>query len=368
MDANQIAFIICMNDAQYYDECVRFIQDLYVPENYVIDIICIQEADSMAQGYNAGMKSSDARYKVYLHQDTFILNRNFLYDILGIFKQDETIGMIGVLGARKLPKNANCYLAWDAGAVVAYSGEKVYEFDVYQDREREYIPVKAIDGLIMITQVDLAWREDLLSGWDFYDISQSLEMDRNGYKVVIPYQKKPWCYHDCGVSEIGNYHFYRHKMIEEYPQYFMEGGDEDIEAEHQRQERKGCIRSGMINLINAGAYDQLVDIVGLGRNALPEDTYIREIVNLMDIYKLEKANAEGLLSEWWQFGEWEQIYAYYQWIRLVLLRIGYQREDERIEIIRELIREGRITANAVRHISMITLGDTEMMDLICALD
>lgn len=362
MDAKQIAFIICTNNAQYYDECVRYIQDLYVPENYVTDIICIQEADSMAQGYNAGMKSSNARYKVYLHQDTFILNRNFLYDILDIFKQDENIGMIGVLGARELPENANCYLAWDAGAVIAYSGEKVYEFALYQDREGDCIPVKAIDGLIMITQVDLLWREDLLSGWDFYDISQSLEMDRSGYKVVIPYQKKPWCYHDCGVSEIGKYHAYRHKMIEEYPQYFIEDGSEDIEAEYQRQERKSCIRSKMINLINAGAYDQLMDIVTLGRNSLPEDTYIREIVNLMDIYNLEKANAGGDLSEWWHYGEWEQIYENYQWIRFVLIRMGYQREDERIGIIRELIRERRITVNAVRYISMATLGDTEIID------
>ena len=52
MNTSQFAFIICANNEQYYSECVRYIQDIYVPENYSIDIICIQEADSMAQGYN----------------------------------------------------------------------------------------------------------------------------------------------------------------------------------------------------------------------------------------------------------------------------------------------------------------------------
>ena len=78
MDNKKIAFIICVNNMQYYEECLRYIQELEVPDGYSTDILCIQEADSMTQGYNGGMQASDAKYKVYLHQDTFILNRNFI--------------------------------------------------------------------------------------------------------------------------------------------------------------------------------------------------------------------------------------------------------------------------------------------------
>ena len=77
MNEKQIAFIICANNAQFYNECVWYIEKLVVPEGYSTDILCIQEAESMAEGYNAGMKASDAKYKVYLHQDTFILNEKF---------------------------------------------------------------------------------------------------------------------------------------------------------------------------------------------------------------------------------------------------------------------------------------------------
>lgn len=58
MNTKQFAFIICTNNMQYYSECIRYIQDLYVPEGYDIDIICIQDADSMTQGYNAGMQQA----------------------------------------------------------------------------------------------------------------------------------------------------------------------------------------------------------------------------------------------------------------------------------------------------------------------
>lgn len=55
------------------------------------------------RGYNAGMQASDAKYKVYLHQDTLILNRNFISDLLQVFNSDKAIGMLGVLGMEKVP-------------------------------------------------------------------------------------------------------------------------------------------------------------------------------------------------------------------------------------------------------------------------
>lgn len=34
------------------------------------------------------MKETSAKYKVYLHQDTFIIYKNFIQDILSIFKEN----------------------------------------------------------------------------------------------------------------------------------------------------------------------------------------------------------------------------------------------------------------------------------------
>lgn len=53
----------------------------------------IPDAEYITQAYNAAMQASDAKYKIYLHQDVFLLNKKLIEDILEIFK-DETIGMI----------------------------------------------------------------------------------------------------------------------------------------------------------------------------------------------------------------------------------------------------------------------------------
>ncbi len=359
MNENQIAFIICSNNAQYYNECVRYIQELKIPEEYSTDIICVQEADSMAQGYNAGMRASDARYKVYLHHDTFILNQNFIYDILNIFKKDEMIGMLGVIGARTLPADAKCYLEWNIGNVRAYDGRVLMELDLFQISEKEYIEVNAVDGLIMITQYDIPWREDFLDGWDFYDISQSLEMKKNGYKVAVPYQKTAWCYHDCGVSKLKTYDDYRKKMIGEYPEFFRGEIDEEIVQQNKKEiQEVENIQKSLIQLLEKRKYEMLNEIIERARSLWILDTQIREIVNLMEIYSLERDSISGKHSEWMELGSWGEIYEYYNWIRHVLLWIEQGREDERAELLKEKVRSRKISRDAIRKISNITLLST----------
>ncbi|HBI60387.1 MAG TPA: hypothetical protein DDY31_04105, partial [Lachnospiraceae bacterium] len=106
MDNQQFCFIICYNDTAFLAECLLYIGQLIIPKEYTIDIITIAEADSMAAGYQAGMKASNAKYKIYLHQDVFILNKNFLQDTLQIFLQTPSIGMLGMVGTTKLPESA----------------------------------------------------------------------------------------------------------------------------------------------------------------------------------------------------------------------------------------------------------------------
>ena len=57
MNDKKIAFIICTNNNLYYEECVRYINELIIPTGYLIDIIAIKDADNILCGYNAGMAS-----------------------------------------------------------------------------------------------------------------------------------------------------------------------------------------------------------------------------------------------------------------------------------------------------------------------
>ena len=351
MDNKKIAFIICTNNMQYYEECVRYIQELEIPEGFGTDILCIQEASSMAEGCNGGMQSSDAKYKVYLHQDTFIINRNFIGDILRIF-EEEQIGMIGVLGADKLLPNAEGDSDWNVGNVMVYSGRYAEKIGFWtQNAEQEWTEVEAVSGVLMATQYDIPWREDIFDGWDLYDISQSLEMRRQGYRVVVPYQKTPWCYHDCGCHESKNAAIYWSKLRQVYGERICERPEQKKKNGYQ-QEIKGVSKQ-LVELLAGHQYEALKEIAEKMREKWLPDTEIREVMNLMEIYSLESASVNEKHSEWFELWDWERIRQYYNWVRFVVLRMEYEREDERVEELKEMVEEGRISRDALRKISAV---------------
>ena len=79
----------------------------------------------------------------------------------------------------------------------------------------------AVDGLLMATQYDVAWREDLFVNFDFYDVSQSFEMRKAGYHIVVPYQKTPWVIHDSSFAKLTYYDEARKICLKEYPEYLF---------------------------------------------------------------------------------------------------------------------------------------------------
>ena len=68
----------------------------------------------------------------------------------------------------------------------------------------------------MITQYDIPWREDIIDGWHFYDLSQCMEFMKKSYSVVVPNQIKRWCLHDCGLVSINDFDEYRNIFLKEY--------------------------------------------------------------------------------------------------------------------------------------------------------
>ncbi len=59
-----------------------------------------------------------------------------------------------------------------------------------------YIDVEAADGLFLAIQYGIRWREDLFTGWHFYDTSMCMEMRRHEFRCVVPNQEEDfWCIH-----------------------------------------------------------------------------------------------------------------------------------------------------------------------------
>jgi hypothetical protein len=195
---------------------MEYINRLVIPDGFTIDIVDMRNQKSMTSGYNRGMINTDAKYKIYLHQDVFITHVNFLINILEIFNRDKGIGMIGVIGAKYIPTDGIWWKSNKKAGKVYDSHRGKVELLDFQGERKNCEFVSAVDGLIIITQYDIPWREDIFDGWHFYDISQCLEFIKKGYKIAIPYQEEPWCIHDCGIVSLYNYDVYRLILLDEY--------------------------------------------------------------------------------------------------------------------------------------------------------
>lgn len=317
MDAGKIAFITCVNNEEEYAEALYYIGQLRIPEGYVVDSIAVREAESMALGYQAAMESSDARYKVYLHQDTFLVNRDFISDMLAVFTKDEGIGMLGCIGCEELPLHAQAVSSWNVGRVDnnGFPARMIHR----QSENFEPIEVEALDGLLLATQQDVAWRSSLFDGFDFYDISQCLEMKRRGYRVVVPYQREAWCYHDNGYSKMTKYQEYSRKLAAEYQDIKPFLVPTQSEGKKEFDTLKETSRSQLMLLVEKGAKEELLQIFADEHNH--GFLHLREFEVFAEIEHRER-QAERVC--FWQEGaSYKQLVEKLRQLRFALKRMEY---------------------------------------------
>jgi glycosyltransferase involved in cell wall biosynthesis len=217
LNENKIAFITYVTDQNLYQKSLSYINKLQIPEGIEIEIIPIKSAKSIASAYNEAMQKSDSKYKVYLHEDVYIQNIKFINDILAIFKSDQKIGLIGVAGAKIIPVSGVWQEDHRKVGKVFDNHRGFLELLNYNEVTDLCTEVKCIDGIIMITQYDLLWRDDIFDGWYFYDLSQSIEFQRKELKIVVPNQENAWCIHDCGhINTSDEFEISRNKFLDTY--------------------------------------------------------------------------------------------------------------------------------------------------------
>lgn len=220
----KIAFILCVNDDRYYRECCYYIDQLMVPEGYSVEVIPVYQAKSMTSGYQEGMRRTDAKYKIYIHQDVLCTNIYLLYDLIHIFAQNPDIGLVGVAGCIKMPDTGIWWHAENGKYYNLYQ-DSIAAYSAYDYKERkeeyncgEYQEVQALDGVFLATSRDVDWRADLFDGWHHYDVSQSMEFQRKGYKVIIAKPISTWILHNekCGSGLGNDYRQSRIRFLKEY--------------------------------------------------------------------------------------------------------------------------------------------------------
>lgn len=218
MNSKKFCFIICASNDLMLGECIHYINHLNIPEGYELDLLTVADAPSMTEGYNSAMEESDAKYKIYMHQDVFILNKNLLFDLLEIFESDPGIGMVGMVGYDTIASDGIMWHEPRLGNLwqqnKSYPSLNTYRFSLEKDGISH---TALIDGFFMATAYDLPWDTEDLKAWDFYDAYQSIAFWLHQYKVVVPTQKYPWCLHDDDrFLGLTHYDTYRQKFMKRY--------------------------------------------------------------------------------------------------------------------------------------------------------
>ena len=345
MNEKKISFIVCVNNSLYYEECVWYINHLHLLDGYEKDIICITEAESMAQAYNAAMESSSAKYKIYLHQDVFIYHRYFMDDMLSIFNSDDKIGMIGMIGGINLADNAVIWNKWNIGCTYGCNFSGAFPVRGYQNPEYQWLEAEAIDGMLMATQYDVRWREDLELGWDFYDVSQSLEFTKKGYKIVIPYQQEPWCMHDCGRSKLLHYDEARKKMMEEYNERFTAEfvPENNVEYILVQEEVSRVLRK----CFELGDLEKALEIGNSVKNMEIRDNDLQYALNMLEIYSAEKNLSEETESFFSGVYTWVELKEKYEQIKFGIRHGENGTNPEMVKELLYLIKTKKISKEAI---------------------
>lgn len=325
-NSNKISFIICVNDETYYEECLFYIERLHVPEGFTLDVFPVRQAFSIYQGYNQAMQASDAKYKIYMHQDVFLVYQDILLEFLKLFKEHPEIGMAGLLGCQRLPKDRYFYKAWDCGNVLGCSEKRGF----HNELGKEAAKVIAVDGMFMMTQYDVPWREDVLNGWDFYDFSQSLEFLYRGYEVWVPAQKEPWCIHDCGYLTLNTYDERQNQFLKvyggEFPDY---SGQREVYPVSYRQQFGLMmeLKEQFKGLLFQNHEREVRAVLEQVSDERFFDTELVVLRNLLEIIKAE--SEEGVSREkgfLYDCGSFSQAYQKYLRVKFELRREKYVKE------------------------------------------
>ncbi len=206
LNPRAIAFLTLVNDETQYDTCLRYIDALQIPSGYTVEKIAVHGATSMAEGYQRAMEASTARYKIYVHQDVYLVHRGLLLELVNLFRTYPRLGMVGVVGTTRMPAKGIWWVnnpfhghgrvwvyAREGGVPMSLLGRRLH-LQRFRSFVGDYLPAVAVDGLFLATQYDMPWTNSL-GGFELYDQVQALEFIKAGLEVGIVRQGAIWCIH-----------------------------------------------------------------------------------------------------------------------------------------------------------------------------
>lgn len=179
-----ILFGVCVADQNKFESiCLPSIQNLV--SDVQIDLVTTSHPSSIYEAYNAILDHArsvdDYEAVVLLHEDVEILDRDFIAKLQRVIAEIPKLGVLGVIGARKVTS----LRWWEAPELVG----RVYEnrgIVAHSERSGE---VACVDGLLMVLTSkafrQVAFDSDTYGGFHGYDVDYCFDVRTAGLEVHV---------------------------------------------------------------------------------------------------------------------------------------------------------------------------------------
>jgi hypothetical protein len=182
-----LSIVICSKNKEVCDQLVANInQTIGIP----FELEIVTNAESITQAYESGLKKSIGEFCLFLHEDVLFHTQDWGKMLLGHFKRDSTLGLIGVAGSKTHTLVPSAW--WDCS-----ENDKVIRILQHkpdaqkQDQDQGFgkdklVVVAVIDGVFMALRKEVgAHFDQTLIGFHGYDLDLSFAVQEKGYKVAV---------------------------------------------------------------------------------------------------------------------------------------------------------------------------------------
>ena len=190
-DKNLISIIICETDKDLCEGLLKELPKLDIPTGKLVDVqvICSSEGN-LAAAYNAGMKQSNAKYRLFIDESARNLDKELLLKTLNALEAEGT-GAVGLFGSEmpidgdfsKSRKRVGMYVQHEISNPC--QGNVILgENPLWKQK------VHCLDGRFIAVAEDIEWDETV--GDDFAAAAMCTRYRKEGYDCVVPMQDNPW--------------------------------------------------------------------------------------------------------------------------------------------------------------------------------
>lgn len=164
---------------------------LRVPEGMEIQLLSVPASETnLAEAFQQAMEQSDARYKVYISANIEILENDILPRMIEAFQQHPNIGLLGLSGTKRVLTSGITYTSPQRIGIALDEASRPL---AGRTAKRPCEDVQVLDGYLLATQQDVAWRKDIVHGSLFLGAAASVEHRRAGYDVAVLAEAAPAC-------------------------------------------------------------------------------------------------------------------------------------------------------------------------------